>query len=275
MSHAAARTGPMTYGEVNGLCIEDMLPAFEGKDTPPAKGVTSLMIRNLPKCYTEDCFLTHIENGFGKGSVDFLYMPWNGKRDCNIGYAFVNFVKDTVAFEFFLKHSCQRWVMEDASRPCCRIATAHVQGLAANLVHFFRMADSLPQWRRDPIVFLEGVRVNLTELQPLVEEWAKVNECGAVPSLTQESKTTAPPKAMRERQRRENRVPGRVLSSSLCDSGFSDLHFQASSGYGNYDAQWDAVRESVTLKLGVSYQPSSAPSHVAAHDPGLGILFKL
>jgi len=183
----------------------DTLSAYQGNDTPPGKGMTSLMIRNLPRSYTEEVLLAQLESAFGIACVDFLYMPWNFKRDCNIGYAFVNFVKDTDALEFFLNNSGRRWALEDATRPCCRIATAHVQGLAANVEHFAKMAVDLPQSRRDPIVYLNGIRENLWAVLPLAPRAVKDNE--HVPD-----KTTAQPKTSNHRQKNNEHVPDKTTA---------------------------------------------------------------
>jgi len=211
----------MTHGT-----MFDKVSTYEGKDTPPGKGVTSLMIRNLPKSYTEDIFLSQFENAFGTACVDFLYMPWNVKRDCNIGYAFVNFKEEAVALEFFLKNSCQRWTLEDASRPCCRIATAHVQGLAANLEHFVKMAVDLPQCRRDPIVYLDGIRVDLSVALPLMAPGAVTSNSvhATVLPSQQKSKTIRQPKAKHQRQ---NRGMGAVQASGT-SGGLRSADFSTS-----------------------------------------------
>lgn len=54
-------------------------------------GRTTIMVRNIPNKYTQDMLLELFENNNRK-KFDFFYLPIDYNNNCNVGYAFVNFI---------------------------------------------------------------------------------------------------------------------------------------------------------------------------------------
>mmetsp|Transcript_86469 Transcript_86469/g.181049 ORF Transcript_86469/g.181049 Transcript_86469/m.181049 type:complete len:514 (-) Transcript_86469:175-1716(-) len=72
--------------------------------TPP-EGVpkTTLMLRNLPRCYTQSLLVTLLENEGFTPEYDFLYLPVDFKSHSALGYAFINAVDEESALRMY-KH---------------------------------------------------------------------------------------------------------------------------------------------------------------------------
>jgi len=94
--------------------------------------ITTVMIRRIPRRYTQQMLVAEVANRGFDGFFDFLYLPWERKQDTNTGYAFMNFVEAKGAMEFkesfdglYLNNE-----MEMRSRPL-RVHPAAVQGYQA------------------------------------------------------------------------------------------------------------------------------------------------
>lgn len=114
---------------------------------------TTLMIRNIPNCYSQqDLFAELQEHGFS-GLIDFLYMPRDKSAKACIGYAFVNFADGASAgrcVELLLGHRFRR-------HGKCRnavVSVAHLQGLEANRAHYEKSAVNSSRIARHRPLFL-------------------------------------------------------------------------------------------------------------------------
>eukprot|EP00933_Yihiella_yeosuensis_P041453 TRINITY_DN35847_c0_g1_i2.p1 TRINITY_DN35847_c0_g1~~TRINITY_DN35847_c0_g1_i2.p1 ORF type:complete len:390 (+),score=88.25 TRINITY_DN35847_c0_g1_i2:180-1349(+) len=98
---------------------------------------TTMMIRNIPNRYTQREFVQELtELGFG-GSYDFLYLPLDKGTQCNVGYAFVNFLEPSTAqwcTQVFDNYSFKKF--QKARGKIAAVSVAHLQGYEANMRHY-------------------------------------------------------------------------------------------------------------------------------------------
>lgn len=124
-------------------------------------GCTTLMVRNIPSAYTQETLLREWPID---GTWDLLYVPWNAKEGCNLGYAFVNFHSRALAAAFRAKWQNQ-YLSAFPCEDCLDIKPADVQGFAANIaqlkkkrVHRIKIRQCLP------VVVQNGRRVDVKNL---------------------------------------------------------------------------------------------------------------
>jgi RNA recognition motif-containing protein len=72
------------------------------------KNWTTLMIRNIPNKYTKEQMLATLNKKF-KDQFDFFYLPIDFFNDCNVGYAFINFVSVKEIESFYRTFNNQKW----------------------------------------------------------------------------------------------------------------------------------------------------------------------
>merc|ERR1719230_2318430 len=63
-------------------------------------GIMTVMIRQIPRHYTQLMFLAEMSCCGFKGLVDFMYFPFDRKKRTNVGYGFVNFIEPQHAWAF-------------------------------------------------------------------------------------------------------------------------------------------------------------------------------
>jgi RNA recognition motif-containing protein len=72
------------------------------------KNWTTLIIRNIPNKYTKEQMLATLNKKF-KDQFDFFYLPIDFFNDCNVGYAFINFVSVKEIESFYRTFNNQKW----------------------------------------------------------------------------------------------------------------------------------------------------------------------
>lgn len=102
-------------------------------------GVTTVMIRQVPRQCTQWKLLTEVNSRGFEGFFDYIYVPFDFKKGVNVGYGFMNFVEPKYAEAFrdafdgrFLDHQ-----MVHKNKPL-RVHPATMQGYDANLQHFLQ-----------------------------------------------------------------------------------------------------------------------------------------
>jgi len=105
---------------------EDLQLKYGGLDEVPADQVTTLMIRNLPRRYTEEALLYELEAFTTPNSYNFLYLPWDSRRSSNVGYAFVNFIDASTASSLRERLNGKPWRLVQTPKEI-KILPAHVQ----------------------------------------------------------------------------------------------------------------------------------------------------
>ncbi len=99
-----------------------------------SKGWTTLMIRNIPNKYTKEQMLATINRKF-KDKFDFFYLPIDFFNECNVGYAFINFIDLRDIESFYRSFNNQKWARFNSEK-ICKINYARIQGKVECERHF-------------------------------------------------------------------------------------------------------------------------------------------
>ena len=67
------------------------------------------MIRNIPNKYTIKDLSEEIDIDH-ENSYDFLYLPYDQKNCCNVGYGFINFIDTEMLKQYYLNFNNTRWM---------------------------------------------------------------------------------------------------------------------------------------------------------------------
>jgi hypothetical protein len=122
------------------------------------------MLRNIPNKYTQRMLLSVVhELGFNQECFDFFYLPIDFRNKCNVGYAFVNFLANDMAKQFFTALDGYQLRAFNSDK-ICAVAWARVQGLQANIEHYRNSPIAgvpIPQYR--PLLFESGVEIPFPE----------------------------------------------------------------------------------------------------------------
>ena len=87
---------------------------------------TTLMIKNIPNKYSKQLLLEEINARFA-GKYDFFYLPMDFQNNCNLGYAFINFVCLKAIRDFYQQFHGQKWNQFNSDK-ICQIKYARIQG---------------------------------------------------------------------------------------------------------------------------------------------------
>lgn len=69
---------------------------------------TTIMIKNIPNKYTQQMLLETIDYS-SAGKYDFFYLPIDIKNQCNVGYAFINFIHPVFVVDFYNHMNGKSW----------------------------------------------------------------------------------------------------------------------------------------------------------------------
>jgi hypothetical protein len=112
-----------------GLFIIDLDNIIKGTDER-----TTVMIRHIPNKYTSQALLDEL-NMVCKNKYDFFYLPIDNDNDCNLGYAFINFINPLHIVHFYHYFKQRKWNLYKSNKEC-DLTFAKFQGkseLTANL----------------------------------------------------------------------------------------------------------------------------------------------
>lgn len=116
------------------------------------------MLRNLPNDYTRDMLLELLESSSCAGCYDFIYLPYDFKRQSNLGYAFLNMLTHEHAQKAkeILK-GFKSWKVP--SRKVLSVSWSNpLQGLSANIERYRNspvMHEDVPEHFK-PLLFVNG-----------------------------------------------------------------------------------------------------------------------
>lgn len=123
---------------------------------------TTVMIRNIPHEYTQEQFIQEVSETMGSPHLfDFFYLPPNLQDDCNMGYAFINFL-DAAAAQHAVRSFSNYQFKIHPSKKVAKVSPAHIQGLENNLRHLQDRAVVLSNHPSSPVVMWKGQKVELS-----------------------------------------------------------------------------------------------------------------
>ncbi|RSH91271.1 hypothetical protein EHS25_009570 [Saitozyma podzolica] len=112
---------------------------------------TTIMIKDVPNKLSRQG-LVQVLDEVVPGEYDFVYLRFDFKNSCNVGYAFVNFVSVQALYRFVKARVGKRWNMF-SSEKVLQVSYANIQGKEA-LVNKFRnstVMEAHEDWR--PLIF--------------------------------------------------------------------------------------------------------------------------
>lgn len=92
------------------------------------------MIRHIPNKYTLQTILEDINLEF-KDKYDLFYLPLDFNNNCNLGFAFINFVDSFHLLGFYDYFRGKRWRRFNSEK-ICELAYAKFQGKKELINHF-------------------------------------------------------------------------------------------------------------------------------------------
>lgn len=116
--------------------------------------LTTVMIRQLARSYTQWMLKEEANNRGFKGLYDFVYVPFDSKKGRNVGYGFMNFMdpQSAKAFRDAFDGSLESSMVQNG-KPL-RVHPAKVQGYEANFSHFLLGEGSLNHDHQNTPLFL-------------------------------------------------------------------------------------------------------------------------
>lgn len=109
----------------------------------PKEDATTLMLRQVPRWYTQMALKEELESEGFLGCFDFFYLPQDVKRDRCRGYAFINFADSSLANQFLTRlHG--RFLRNGRSQKPLNVQPADIQGLEALTAHFEAQSAAEP-----------------------------------------------------------------------------------------------------------------------------------
>jgi hypothetical protein len=149
--------GPRTIKSSNRLDLQHMKNHTKSEDER-----TTVMLRNLPSCFTRDKFVEWLDSLGFVAKYDFLHLPVDMARLSGLGFGFINFKTHRDALQFFeVAHGFQGWHRQ--SSKVLHVAWSNpLQGLAANIRKYRNshiMHPSVPEQCRPMLFGKDGERV--------------------------------------------------------------------------------------------------------------------
>ncbi|CAE6510516.1 unnamed protein product [Rhizoctonia solani] len=126
---------------------------------------TTIMLKNIPNKMSTKNLIDFIDVVTPR-AIDFLYLRFDFQNECNVGYAFVNFISISDLLKFMKARLGRKWNMY-ASEKVLGAGYANYQGKEA-LVEKFKnssIMDTRPAWR-PRIFYSSGKDVGLSEPFP-------------------------------------------------------------------------------------------------------------
>jgi hypothetical protein len=138
-------------------------PKHAGETSEDA--VFTVMIRQIPRHYTQLKFLAKLSCSGFHGLVDFIYFPVDVKKGTNVGYGFINFTepRHTAMFQQEFGNVYLDMEMRSKEKPV-RTHPAAVQGYENNFLHFMNTrTGQKADLQYSPLFMPQGSWASLSE----------------------------------------------------------------------------------------------------------------
>ncbi|KAL4493466.1 hypothetical protein ABPG72_007474 [Tetrahymena utriculariae] len=136
---------------------------------------TTVCIKNIPNKYQLNCVLQTIEKNH-KDNFDFFYLPIDFNNKCNVGYAFINFIKPEYIRDFYLEFNGKKWKKFNSDK-ICSLKYATIQGIPQLQEHFQNSSVMNQREKKFKPVFLNVISnmIDKQKLQSTQNESKKSN----------------------------------------------------------------------------------------------------
>lgn len=112
---------------------------------------TTIMIRHIPNKYSYQNLLEEI-NSTCKDKYDFFYLPLDSENNCNLGYAFINFINPLHIIYFYNVFKSRKWLHYNSYKEC-DLSFAKYQGKSELTSNIERNMGKSGDRRRLPMIF--------------------------------------------------------------------------------------------------------------------------
>ena len=112
---------------------------------------TTVMIRHIPNRYTYQTLQDEI-NVVCKDKYDFLYLPLDSENNCNLGYAFINFINPLHIVRFYEMFKSRKWLRFNSYKEC-DLSFAKFQGKTALTSNYEKNINTKVDKRKIPLIF--------------------------------------------------------------------------------------------------------------------------
>ena len=116
------------------------------------KGKPSIYISKcVAKCTDEEALLEEL-NTICKSKYDFFYLPLDNENECNLGYAFINFVHPLHIVHFYHIFKARKWNLYKSNKEC-DLSFAKFQGKAELTANLDKNMNKIEDKKKLPMVF--------------------------------------------------------------------------------------------------------------------------
>jgi hypothetical protein len=129
------RNAPVEVANLPKPANKQQLKKSKRAAAVPAQGATTLMMRGIPCSFSQEALMSLIDDAGLEGKYNFFYLPIDGKKSANLGYAFINFV-DVQSAEHCTASFKGVPLAPYRSAKTCALSPASIQGLDSLWEHF-------------------------------------------------------------------------------------------------------------------------------------------
>ena len=112
---------------------------------------TTVMIRHIPNKYTSKTLMEELDT-ICKNKYDFFYLPLDNENNCNLGYAFINFIDPLHIVHFYHIFKQRKWRFFKSHKEC-DLTFAKFQGKSELTANLDKNMNKIEDKSKLPIVF--------------------------------------------------------------------------------------------------------------------------